>query len=233
MEAENVKEKAVSTDSIFPDSITLVTYNVDGLESDNLKQRFQSVIDILITIKPDIILLQEVVDAHMDLIEKELAPHYHVIVPKYTTTYYTVTFVSKIIINSHLESLKDKSRQRKEQLTECLQKMERNLDQNTLVIFGGDLNIREYEVPKLRPEIKDAWIAGGSNEDTKYTWDCQKNRNKPHIPRSVRCRFDRIYFSGPYKRVDFSLAGNQTIPNKRCFPSDHFAVLCKFWDPTN
>uniref|UniRef100_A0A914Q9V4 Endonuclease/exonuclease/phosphatase domain-containing protein n=1 Tax=Panagrolaimus davidi TaxID=227884 RepID=A0A914Q9V4_9BILA len=223
MEAGNVKEKALSDDSKFPDSITLVTYNVDGLEPDKLKQRFQSVIDILTTIKPDIILLQEVVDAHMDLIEKELAPHYH---GKYQK-------LSLVIINSHLESLKEKFRQRKEQLTECLQKMERNLDQNTLVIFGGDLNIREYEVPKLRPEIKDAWIAGGSNEDTKYTWDCQKNRNKPHIPRSVRCRFDRVYFSGPYKRVDFSLAGNQIIPNKRCFPSDHFAVLCRFWDPSN
>ena len=35
---------------------------------------------------------------------------------------------------------------RQQQFGECMKKMEENLDPNTLVIFGGDLNIRDAEV---------------------------------------------------------------------------------------
>lgn len=87
-----------------------------------------------------------------------------------------------------------------------------------------------FQVYGVPASVRDAWVAGGSNAQTQYTWDQQKNDNhamggnfKP------RKRFDRIYFAGPYKDVDFSLLGTQRIRNTMCFPSDHFAVCARFY----
>lgn len=84
----------------------------------------------------------------------------------------------------------------------------------------------------IHPQIKDAWIAAGSDANTRYTWDNKLNQNKG-LPPNVRCRFDRVYFCGPYKKLDFFLAGNRQIRNILCHPSDHFAVVCKFYEPNN
>jgi tyrosyl-DNA phosphodiesterase 2 len=253
-------------DEKFPDDITLVTYNVDGLDTGNLKTRFQGVVHIIAKINPEIILLQEVVDAHMAIINEAMAPMYHVITPlDKEMPYFTVTLVSKniisrtmevkpfintsmgrtmtvfegywqklrlVVIHSHLESMREHAAARKAQFDECMKKMEENLDPNTLVIFAGDLNIRDAELPTIHPQIKDAWIAAGSAKETRYTWDNMKNSNKG-LPNNVRCRFDRVYFNGPYRKIDFSLAGTQQIRKIMCYPSDHFAVVCKFWDPVN
>ena len=42
--------------------------------------------------------------------------------------------------------MKEHAEARKAQFRECIKKMEENIDPNTLVIFGGDLNIRDAEV---------------------------------------------------------------------------------------
>uniref|UniRef100_A0A914Y4C6 Endonuclease/exonuclease/phosphatase domain-containing protein n=1 Tax=Panagrolaimus superbus TaxID=310955 RepID=A0A914Y4C6_9BILA len=250
----------------FPDDITLVTYNVDGLDTGNLRTRFQGVVHIIAKINPEIILLQEVVDEHMDVINEVIAPMYHVITPlNKGMPYFTVTLVSKnissrtleckpfantsmgrtmsvfegywqklrlVVIHSHLESMREHAQARKAQFSECMKRMEANLDPDTLVIFAGDLNIRDSELPMIHPQIKDAWIAAGSDKETRYTWDNMKNSNKG-LPNNVRYRFDRVYFNGPFKKVDFSLAGTQQIRKIMCYPSDHFAVVCKFWNPVN
>uniref|UniRef100_A0AC34FG56 Endonuclease/exonuclease/phosphatase domain-containing protein n=1 Tax=Panagrolaimus sp. ES5 TaxID=591445 RepID=A0AC34FG56_9BILA len=253
-------------DDKFPDDITLVTYNVDGLDTGNLRTRFQGVVHIIAKINPEIILLQEVVDEHMEVINEVIAPMYHVITPlNKGMPYYTVTLVSKnilsrtmeckpftntsmgrtmtvfegywqklrlVVIHSHLESMREHAQARKAQFSECMKKMESNLDAETLVIFAGDLNIRDSELPMIHPQIKDAWIAAGRDKATQYTWDNMKNSNKG-LPNNVRYRFDRVYFNGPYKKIDFTLAGTQQIRKVMCYPSDHFAVVCKFWDPVN
>lgn len=61
-----------------------------------------------------------------------------------------VTFHNQVftIITTHLESLKENSLERKDQLQECFSKM-LNKRENHCVIFGGDLNLREAELQEL------------------------------------------------------------------------------------
>ena len=121
---------------------------------------------------------------------------------------------------------------RKDQFKQCMKKIEEKMGPNNLVIFGGDLNIRDSEIGPINPAIKDAWIAAGSKKDKQYTWDNKLNSNKG-LPPNVRCRFDRIYFNGPYKNLDFSLHGTQMIKGIHCYPSDHFGVAVTFKNPNN
>lgn len=137
-----------------------------------------------------------------------------------------------VIIHSHLESTKDYVAVRKAQFNECMKKFEQNIGTNTLVLFGGDLNIRDTEIDTFHPAIKDAWIAAGSDKKTEYTWDCKLNTNKA-LPHFIRCRFDRIYYNGPYKKVEFALHGTQQIKNIQRYPSDHFAAVAVFKQPQN
>uniref|UniRef100_A0A915DAQ5 5'-tyrosyl-DNA phosphodiesterase n=1 Tax=Ditylenchus dipsaci TaxID=166011 RepID=A0A915DAQ5_9BILA len=128
------------------------------------------------------------------------------------------------LINSHLESMKEHSGQRSKQFEQCISKLDalsRVDPSNTLAIFGGDLNLRDEEVCALPKNIKDAWKEAGSKMQHKFSWDMLKNDNHKNYGRA-RCRFDRIYYSGPYVDVDFSLQGTQRIKQIYCFPSDHF-----------
>lgn len=49
--------------------------------------------------------------------------------------------------------------------------------------------------------------------------------------KSVRYRFDRLYFRSPYNKIDFWLEGTKRIEEIQMFPSDHFAIVCKFTVP--
>ncbi|TKR82890.1 hypothetical protein L596_016562 [Steinernema carpocapsae] len=92
------------------------------------------------------------------------------------------------IVNCHLESLGDNSAQRKAQFKELMETVKTLKDKNpeSVVIGGGDLNIREKEVSRIPNGIKDAWIAAGSDAEKRWTWDTQKNDNK-----SLRSRLFR------------------------------------------
>lgn len=61
----------------------------------------------------------------------------------------------------------------------------------------------------------------------KYTWDMLRNTNK-EIGKA-RLRFDRVYYAGPYRHINFLLAGTQRIRSIHRFPSDHFAIVCRFY----
>ena len=90
--------------------------------------------------------------------------------------------VKLTFINVHLESTKDFSKQRKEQLVNCLEEMKGAEDEVT-VILGGDLNIRDSEVSSLQggrglpSNVYDVWECLGSRKDVQYTWDCMRNTN--------------------------------------------------------
>ncbi|KAH7660418.1 Tdp2 protein [Aphelenchoides avenae] len=135
------------------------------------------------------------------------------------------------LINTHLESMADFSNERKAQFFDCMRKLGNYAtDPNSLSVLAGDLNIRDHEA--CLSTVSDAWEAAGSSKKTEFTWDLVKNDNhavangfKP------RKRFDRVYFSGPYQHLDFSLLGTQRIRSTLCFPSDHFAVCTRFFEP--
>ena len=45
-----------------PGQISVLSWNLDGLESEQLEERTKGAFDVISNIKPDVILLQEVVD---------------------------------------------------------------------------------------------------------------------------------------------------------------------------
>ncbi|KIH61955.1 hypothetical protein ANCDUO_07765 [Ancylostoma duodenale] len=55
------------------------------------------------------------------------------------------------LLNTHLESMKEHSRARKEQFQLCMDKIREIItaNPNCLLFFGGDLNIRDDEVPSV------------------------------------------------------------------------------------
>uniref|UniRef100_A0A7E4VKJ9 Endo/exonuclease/phosphatase domain-containing protein n=1 Tax=Panagrellus redivivus TaxID=6233 RepID=A0A7E4VKJ9_PANRE len=263
LDAPDNTPKRVKLDT-FPEDITVLSWNIDGLDGGNLETRLKGVTIIIAKENPEVILLQEVVHAHMDTINKRFGNMYCIVVPfDKGMPYFTVTMVSKnivcrtqevkpfgntkmgrtmtvfdgywrklhlVVIHSHLESMREHAATRKAQFNECMKTLEKNIGSNTLVLFAGDLNIRDTEVGTLSPAVKDAWIAAGSDIKTKYTWDCKLNHNKGISP-NVRCRFDRLYYAGVYKKVEFRLVGTSQINRIFCHPSDHFGIVCKFTEP--
>lgn len=140
------------------------------------------------------------------------------------------------LYTSHLESTKDFSAERKDQLKQCFEFIkEQNELFSRVCILGGDLNLRDVEVAKvgLLPSMIDVWEACGSVEEQKYTWDVSENdnlnwpyRNKPKL------RFDRLYLcpsDGPHvKTLSFELVGKERVSEIKRFPSDHWGMWCVF-----
>ncbi|KAI6203482.1 hypothetical protein M3Y94_00562100 [Aphelenchoides besseyi] len=250
----------------YPQEITVMSYNVDGLDEVVLNARFTAALHVVAKINPDILFFQEIVPAIEGKVRNTLGSMYHIFSaqPHSEYPYYTMTAVSKCVkikkmdvigfghsimgrnmlcvegqwkglkvrlINSHLESMWDHTKTRREQFVQAMEKMrEYSADPNALCIFGGDLNLLDPEVSKVPPNVKDAWIAAGEDKLQKYTWDCKLNDNKNLKP-NLRRRFDRFYYSGPYQKVQFHLAGTERRKDVKRFPSDHFAIVCKLTSP--
>ncbi|XP_075069256.1 tyrosyl-DNA phosphodiesterase 2 isoform X2 [Mixophyes fleayi] len=137
------------------------------------------------------------------------------------------------LMTSHLESTKDHSKERVQQLQIVLNKMQ-EIPPSTTVIFGGDTNLRDTEVQKiggLPSNILDIWEFLGKPEHCRYTWDTKVNNNL-RLPFASRLRFDRILYRA-------AVDGSQVVPQSLdligtekldCgrFPSDHWGLLCDF-----
>ncbi|KAM4705009.1 tyrosyl-DNA phosphodiesterase 2 [Rhinophrynus dorsalis] len=137
------------------------------------------------------------------------------------------------LMTSHLESTKEHSSERLNQLDIVLKRMQETPPSNT-VIFGGDTNLRDQEVAKkggLPHNILDVWEFLGKPEHCRYTWDTKVNNNLT-APYTCRLRFDRILYRA-------AVEGSQVIPQfldligiekLDCgrFPSDHWGLLCEF-----
>lgn len=141
------------------------------------------------------------------------------------------------LYTSHLESMKDFSAERKDQLKQCFEFIaEQNELFSRVCILGGDMNLRDEEVIAvggLLPNMVDMWEVCGSQEEHKYTWDISANdnldwkyRNKPQL------RFDRMFLcphGGPFiKPLTFELVGKERLPGVGRFPSDHWGMWCVF-----
>ncbi|CAJ0947529.1 unnamed protein product, partial [Mesorhabditis belari] len=247
-----------STSSEF--EVSLMSWNIDGLDGSSLATRMKAVHCVLKNINPDFIFLQEVVEREIVPIEK-LEKYYKIFYSNRPSQYFTAILVSKafdvlnhhvhhfensgmgrtlqtvegkigptkvFLLNTHLESMAEHSNKRTVQIRYCLQKMGdivRN-NPNALVFFGGDLNIRDEELPPLPNGVADAFLAAGSPKGEKFTWDTRKNDNK--FAHGAQCRFDRVFWAGPLRTVSFKLEGRQRIRTTLCFPSDHWAVNCTF-----
>lgn len=139
------------------------------------------------------------------------------------------------LINTHLESSVEASEERKQQLQSVMKDVI-NLPDTRTVLFAGDLNLRDKELNEiggLPAGIEDVWVMCGSRKECSYTWDLTRNDNLLFNGKfKPRCRFDRVYFRGssPSKLMPkfFGLIGLERLLPHRCFPSDHWGVLCHF-----
>jgi len=121
--------------------------------------------------------------------------------------------------------MKTETKERKAQLKLMWEKM-LSTSENTTVIFGGDLNIRNPEVIELGGlpwHVKDLWEACGSRKDSGYTFDLLLNDNLPSRPGSKpKFRFDRVYVreSTPrkLKPTYFGLIGTERLQPFERFP---------------
>ena len=139
-----------------------------------------------------------------------------------------------IFINTHLESMKQFSKERMDQLRLAFEVVT-NGDENSSVIFAGDLNVRDSEVEKVGIPIgvEDVWEKFGEPKEYQFTWDLTINTNKKNLDKKKpRFRFDRVYFKRSavnQMEPKYSyFCGTQKLQDWKCFPSDHFGIVCEF-----
>uniref|UniRef100_A0A669BU75 Tyrosyl-DNA phosphodiesterase 2 n=1 Tax=Oreochromis niloticus TaxID=8128 RepID=A0A669BU75_ORENI len=224
---------AVSTDATQKPSekedfkLSLITWNVDGLDFENLPERSIGLVKYLNLYKPDVVFLQELIDPYVHFLKKRLVSYLMIegaeegyftgmllkksrvtlveseIVPYRTTKMMRNLLVVIVdgqklcLMTSHLESGKANSKERMNQLHVVKWRFKRAPDDVT-VVFGGDTNLRDAEVG-LPATVCDVWEQLGKQEHCRYTWDTTINTNKKaSFP--VRFRFDRIYLRPAIKR---------------------------------
>lgn len=148
----------------------------------------------------------------------------------------TVKGVKFLLMTSHLESTKEHSKERKNQLKIALQHLV-NASHDETVLFGGDLNLRDQEIKDIQglpDEVFDLWQVTGSRKEAEFTWDMSRNSNLEWKGKfKPRCRFDRIYIRHcrPKSVVVpkyFELVGLEKVPSCGLFPSDHWGILSHF-----
>ncbi|XP_052249406.1 tyrosyl-DNA phosphodiesterase 2-like isoform X2 [Dreissena polymorpha] len=140
-----------------------------------------------------------------------------------------------VMMTSHLESTKEYSKERQEQLKQCFKYIGAR-DKGYTVIFGGDLNLRDNEIDAIGglPEnIYDIWEITGKRPEAKFTWDLMRNDNLRMPNRfKPRCRFDRLYIrhseQKEVKAEYFELCGLERLRNVQRFCSDHWGLLAHF-----
>uniref|UniRef100_A0A3B5N0T7 Tyrosyl-DNA phosphodiesterase 2 n=1 Tax=Xiphophorus couchianus TaxID=32473 RepID=A0A3B5N0T7_9TELE len=202
--------------------LSLISWNVDGLDTDNLAERARGLCSYLVLYTPDVVFLQELIPPYVQYLKKR-AVSYLIIEEAYFTgmmlkksrvkfleseivTYPTTQMMRNLLVaqvtfkgqklclmTSHLESCKGHAQERMKQLHTVMQRMKDAPDDVT-VLFGGDTNLRDTEVAKvgLPSGVCDVWERLGKQEHCRYTWDTKANNNKA-VPFVSRCRFDRIY----------------------------------------
>ncbi|CAF1103478.1 unnamed protein product [Adineta steineri] len=144
------------------------------------------------------------------------------------------------LMTSHHESGTEEiaSKERMEQLKLCFKHMT-DAPSNRVVLFGGDLNIREKELQKVGNVplgIVDLWIETGKRKECAYTWDMNRNTNiyYPSTEYRPRARFDRLYYRPStqttiqFQPVYFELEGLEKLASIKRYCSDHWAIQAYF-----
>ncbi|XP_073733738.1 tyrosyl-DNA phosphodiesterase 2 isoform X2 [Callorhinus ursinus] len=185
---------------------SFITWNVDGLDLNSLRERAQGVCSYLTLYSPDVIFLQEVIPPYYSYLKKR-ASSYEIITGR-DEGYFTAIMLKK-------SRVKFKSQ---EIIPFPNTKMMRNLLCVYVTQCGG-----------LPSNILDVWEFLGKPKHCQYTWDTQMNSNLG-ISAACKLRFDRIFFrtaaeSGHIVPQSLDLLGLEKLDCGR-FPSDHWGLLC-------
>ncbi|CAC5371217.1 TDP2 [Mytilus coruscus] len=252
---ESNGKQSISDEESSP-GINLLSWNIDGLSDDSIKERTSAVIAIINRERPDVVFLQEVILDTLEMLSRKCLEY--TFIESGVECYFTVIMMKQnvvqgrtlqrvectikglpcLLMTSHLESMKTNSDERKHQMKRALHHVV-NASRDRTVLFGGDFNVKDREIREIKglPKgVLDIWIETGRNKETQFTWDTSINTNlkwaenqdfKPKI------RFDRIYMRHPKTEpvispVSFQLIGKEKIPTCGLFPSDHWGLLVHF-----
>uniref|UniRef100_A0A4W5PSH0 Tyrosyl-DNA phosphodiesterase 2 n=1 Tax=Hucho hucho TaxID=62062 RepID=A0A4W5PSH0_9TELE len=174
----STKLKASGSDEQDDGKLSLISWNVDGLDTVNLGERARGLCSYLALYTPDVVFLQELIEPYVQYLKKR-AVSYTIIeggeegyftglmlkksrvkllssdVISYPTTQMmrnllVVKFRDQelCVMTSHFESCKGQAEERMKQLRVVLKRM-REAPSNVTVLFGGDTNLRDTEVTKV------------------------------------------------------------------------------------
>lgn len=249
----------MSTRDRLPNTLHLLSWNIDGLDKKYTVDRALAVCDVIESEKPEVVYLQEIVTSTWIAITERLGDSYTFYRDEVSIHYFHILMVrngSSVVVQgdlqilkfpksaqgrhllflpvefhgvpiqlmtSHLESLNHCTAERQNQLQTVFDLMQELCSASKSCIFGGDLNLIDKEVTRVKlPEgVVDVWEACGSQVKWKYTWDSAE----------PRFRLDRIYFlpNDPLKLkpTQFGLIGSELL---KCgvLPSDHLGMWAEF-----
>ncbi|XP_037081097.1 tyrosyl-DNA phosphodiesterase 2-like isoform X2 [Pollicipes pollicipes] len=137
------------------------------------------------------------------------------------------------LLNTHLESTKEHTAVRQEQLKECFSRLKAT-SADHVVLLAGDLNLRDSDVTAvggLPAGVSDLWERCGRRKEVEFTWDMQRNTNLEMPGRfKPRLRFDRVYLraTDQVTAEHFGLVGLEKVQGTQSFPSDHWGVQVYF-----
>lgn len=134
-----------------------------------------------------------------------------------------VNAINLNLINTHFEGTNGTIDTRMKQFEECYNFVE-SWPKDEPVILAGDMVMNDEEMNALGgipPEFIDAWQASGKKQECKGTLTGQPGSRQDWM---------LLRDSEPSKIVPvlFNLIGSERIKPQKCFPSDHYGILCVF-----
>ncbi|XP_049740863.1 tyrosyl-DNA phosphodiesterase 2 isoform X2 [Elephas maximus indicus] len=206
---DSTSSKISPPENIQPEDgsvFSFITWNIDGLDLNNLPERARGVCSYLTLYSPDVVFLQEVIPPYCSYLRKR-ASSYEIITGN-EEGYFTAIMLKKSRVKLKSQEI----------IPFPSTKMMRNLLCVHVTKCGG-----------LPNNILDVWEFLGKPEHCRYTWDTQMNSNLG-IPSTCKLRFDRIFFraaaeEGHIIPRSLDLLGLEKLDCGR-FPSDHWGLLC-------
>ncbi|CAK5059153.1 unnamed protein product [Meloidogyne enterolobii] len=89
--------RAYKDEEVFPSELTLISWNVDGLDDRQREKRFTAALYIIAKTNPEVIFLQEMVEPLMPQLNGLMSPMYNTFIQKPNCGYFCITLVSKNI----------------------------------------------------------------------------------------------------------------------------------------
>lgn len=130
------------------------------------------------------------------------------------------------VINTHLEGDRKSISERVKQFEQCYALVKGYPEQDP-VIIAGDLCMDDHELAELGglpPDFLDSWDVTGRKRECLHTLTSDSS--------SSTSRRDRILLrdTSPPKIVPvlFNFIGSERLKPQKCFPSDHYGILCVF-----
>uniref|UniRef100_A0A8C7NFP9 Endonuclease/exonuclease/phosphatase domain-containing protein n=1 Tax=Oncorhynchus mykiss TaxID=8022 RepID=A0A8C7NFP9_ONCMY len=141
------------------------------------------------------------------------------------SSYDSVSFLAHplCVMTSHMESMKPQSLELQNQVGTVWKTMREQV-QDQSVIFGGDTNLKDWEVRQGERQTRAVHL--GQPEDCRYTWDCVTN-DKNDLPFPAHLRFDHIFLRQASEGSKVSPDGMTLVGLKR-LDDCHWGLLCTF-----